>query len=53
MISFLLLFFSLLVILFPQKEENIQIAQEALYQRSQFNSEATSGKYNSENENKI
>ena len=35
------------------KNENIQIAQEALFQRSQFNSEATSGKYNSENENKI
>ena len=35
------------------KDENIQIAQEALFQRSQFNSEATSGKYNSENENKI
>ena len=35
------------------KNENIRIAQEALYQRSKFNSEATSGKYNSENENKI
>ena len=35
------------------KDENIQIAQEALFQRSQFNSEDTSGKYNSENENKI
>ena len=35
------------------KDENIQIAQEALFQRSQFNSEATSGMYNSENENKI
>ena len=32
------------------KDENIEIAQKALYQRSKLNSEATLGNYNSENE---
>ena len=35
------------------KEENMDEAQEALFQRSKFNSEATMGKYNSENEKKL
>ena len=32
------------------KVENVKAAQEALFQRSKFNSEATQGNYNSENE---
>ena len=32
------------------KNDNVKAAQEALFQRSKFNSEATQGNYNSENE---
>ena len=32
------------------KVDNVKAAQEALFQRSKFNSEATQGNYNSENE---
>jgi len=35
------------------KDDNIEKAQEALFCRSKFNSEATSGNYNFENENKV